>query len=154
MSSRDMSLLSPENVIRVSVGREGAAQRLRALATGAKDLMMWNSSPSKTVFEHRTAFEECASGKDSYCEDGFSVLRSKSGKGLLDGKFALPALSAVTREDLSETCNSCKDWYIDILSNKIQEIWESIPADFDHPPVDAKLYSTSSITHLYCKFHK
>ena len=91
--------------------------------------MMWNSSPSKTVFEHRTAFEGCASHKRSYCNDGFPALRAKLGEGLLDGKFVLPAASAVTRNDLDKTCISCKEWYMDIMRNKIQEIWESIPAD-------------------------
>ena len=149
-----MDLLSSENVIRVSVGRERAAQRLRALATSAEDLKMWNSSPSKTIYEHRTAFQECGFNQ-SYCDDGFSVLRARLGEGLLNGKFAHAAVSEVTREDFGkETCENCKDWYMAIMSNKMQEIWESIPADFDLPKIDAKLYSKSSITRLCCKSYE
>ena len=136
------------------MGHERTAQRLRALVTGADGLMMWGSSPSKTVFEHHTEFEACASPKHSYCNDGFLALRAKLGKGLLDGKYALPALLVVTHSDLSKGCSSCKDWYMDLGRNKVQEIWENILADFDLPAINAKLYSTSSINSLYCKFYE
>lgn len=136
------------------MGRERAAQRLRALATSAEDLIMWNSSPSKTIYEHRTAFQACSRDKP-YCIDGFSALRAKLGEGLLNGKFAHTAVSEVAREDLgSKTCNSCKDWYMAIMRNKMQEIWESIPADFDLSKIDATQYSTSSVTRLCCKSYE
>jgi hypothetical protein len=37
---------------------------------------------------------------------------------------------------------------MDILKNKVQEIWENIPTDFDLPEIDPELYSESAIKKL------
>jgi hypothetical protein len=145
-----VGVLSPENVIRLCLGRERAAQRLQEFTSGNEDLLMWKSSPSITVFQHRTAFGRCQrhppSYPSTYCSEGFSALRGQLGMVLLDGLFAIPAIRGITHDDSEiSACNSCKDWFMDILKNKVQEIWEYIPTDFDLPEIDPELYSESTI---------
>jgi hypothetical protein len=144
-------VLSPENLVRLTNGLTRSQQRLRVLTSNTSDLPMWKASPpSETIFRHRASFDRCQYNSSYaygvyHCAGGFSILRAKLAQSLYDGMFSLPAIQQFSRDDLIDICDTCKGWFMDVLKNKIQELWESIPADFDLPAVDLKLYSKSAI---------
>jgi hypothetical protein len=149
--SEIVNVLSPENVVRLTHGLALSQQRLRVLTSNSSDLPMWKAlPPSETIFKHHASFGSCQMYSSykydiHYCASGFSVLRTKLAERLYDGLFSLPAIQKIRLVDLINICDPCKNWYMDILKNKVQELWETIPADFGLPAVDPELYSQSAI---------
>lgn len=147
--------LSPENLLRLSVGRERSTLRLREFINRAGKLEMWKASRSTSIYERRNAFNNCNADYPQilvtrgtrFCLSGFSNLRRKLSDMLFEGTAVIPALSKCGRDDLGDAvCGGCKNWYMDLLKNKIQELWENIPEDFDLPAVDPELYSQSTFS--------
>ena len=136
--------ISPGNMARLSVGRARCDQRLRSLTAGnsSDSPLMWpsanlNVDAPLTIFKHRENFR-CS----SRCS--FNILpisRTKLVECAFDGIFALTALQQAARADFTVYCKECKGWIMSVLENKIQELWENIPTDFDLPPIDPELYS-------------
>ncbi|KAF8479937.1 hypothetical protein JB92DRAFT_3042188 [Gautieria morchelliformis] len=153
--------LSPENVARMWVGRARLERRLRPLVTLNTKMppSMWTTTDKAespiTILQYRTEFGECKArlrqcvrvyhnNGDSrvyFCPSVFPNLKGKLGESVLDGMFVLTTLQQFRREDLGTTvCGSCTDWFMGILANKTEELWESIPAEFDLPEVNSDLY--------------
>lgn len=152
-----IGVLSPENVLRLSVGRERSTLRLREFINRTGKQEMWKESSSTSIYERRAAFSNCfgeyrhyAIAKEKrFCPSGFRDLRRKLSDMLFEGMAVIPALSKCGRDDLGDVvCDNCKDWYMDLLKNKIRELWENIPEDFDLPAVDPELYSQRTFNSL------
>jgi hypothetical protein len=77
-----------------------------------------------------------------FCSSVFPNLKGKLGERVHEGMLVLTNLQQFRRKDLGITvCGPCKDWFMGILANKIEELWESIPAEFDLPEVNSDFYS-------------
>ena len=100
---------------------------------------MW--SVNKSFIKYREEFHS-SHGRGLFCASAPSVFRTIIGKLTFDGVFALTALQQVGRGDFAGICPGCTDWFMGILDNKIRELSESIPTDFDLPAID---YSQSKL---------
>ena len=135
-------LMSTDNVARLSVGHARSEQRLRAIQDSSSDLM-WKpslASGERTIFHHRLNFPQCdkhPNSKPVYCQPIIPAFRSKVASLLLDGIFAIPAIKQCERTDLGNGCKHCKDWFMDVLKDRIEELWEKIPIYFDLAEVDS-----------------
>ena len=132
-----IGVMSPDNVARLSVGRTRSEQRLRAIQDNSLDLMWQPSlaSEGRTIFHHRLNFPQCDKRSytfifSSHCTI-FPAFRSKVASLLLDGVFAIPAIQQCERADLGDACEPCKDWFLDVLKNRIEELWDKIPTHFN-----------------------
>ena len=150
-----IKIMSSENITRLCVGRARSEQRLRALQVGSGDLMWKPSSPlTLTIFHHRNGFPPCqyhassSSGTKAHCPKMIPAFRYKVASFLLNGAFALPAIQQFDRDDLKDGCNPCKDWFMDVLKNRVQELWENIPANFNLPEVESEVLSQGAIETL------
>ena len=137
-----VKVLSPENIARLCVGHTRVKERLKALAAGSADMLMWKVSPTTSIFQHRPKFalrSLATSQVPVYCQNTLSAFQSVLTKRTYEGTFELTIIQELDRCDLTGPCNSCVDWFMDVLKNKAEEIWECIPADFDLPRIDPKL---------------
>ncbi|KAF8502573.1 hypothetical protein JB92DRAFT_3145916 [Gautieria morchelliformis] len=152
--------LSLENLARLSVGCARSEQRLRTFARDQETpRLMWNRenvSEPITIFQYRAKdFSRCHKTPrqlaDALCpsESTFPAFCTKLGEYTMDAVFPITALQRFRREDLGrDVCEVCKDWFMKVLANKIQELWESIPDDFNLPKVSPHFYSHSQIKML------
>ena len=151
--------ISPENVARLWIGHACVERRLRSFVDSNPNTptRMWaraNIGEASTIFEYREAFPCCTHSErfvfdfpsKAVCPSTFPTFGAKLAERLFNGTTVLTALQQLSREPLSKNvCLGCRDWFKSVLENKIQELWECIPADFDLPPVDPVLYSKIQI---------
>ncbi|KAF8502576.1 hypothetical protein JB92DRAFT_3123679 [Gautieria morchelliformis] len=144
--------LSLENVGRLAVG---LARFKRRLVTFRKpdtrrQLLMWDCETSDdddpgTIHQyHEDTFDRCAWPCPLY-----QAYQAKLSECMNCGAFMILALGRIGQEDLGDdVCGQCRAWFENVLANKAQELWESIPDDFNLPKVDAHLYSQSQVKML------
>ena len=142
-SEEIIRLMSPDNVARLSVGRTRSEQRLRAIQDINLDLM-WQPSlapTERTIFHHRLDFPQCqkSSNPPGYCSTIIIVpaFRSNIASHLHDGVFVIPAMQQCERTNLGGGCEPCKDWFMDVLKNRIEELWDKIPTYFNLAELDS-----------------
>ena len=136
-----ISIISPDNLARLSVGRARSEQRLRTIQDNSSD-QMWQpslASRERTIFHHRLNFPRCHKYPSSWCTTIIPAFRSKVAPLLHGGIFAIPAIQQCKRTDLGNGCEPCKDWFMDVLRDKIEELWDNIPIYFNlaDPEVDS-----------------
>ena len=132
-------LMSTDNVARLSVGHARSEQRLRAIQVNTLD-PMWRPSLASgecTIFHHRLKFPQCKRQPPGCCSTMIPVFRSKVASLLHDGFFAIPAIQQYKRTDLGNGCEPCKDWFMDVLKDRIEELWDKIPTYFNLAEVDS-----------------
>jgi hypothetical protein len=135
------NVLSPENVVRLTHGLARSQQRLREFLDG-ENAVIWKASPPQTIWDNRDSYGACSDVCGS--GDGWSIVQNKLSEHVFDGLFAHHALIKCSRNTFMDDCTSCNNWFVGILKNKVQEVWECIPEDFNLPPVDPELYSQSA----------
>ena len=150
-ASRD---LSPAILSRLLVGRERSLQRLMNLAVWTNNVIpvLWNpdavATPA-TILTTRASWERCTGTSPygsgtNYCHNGlFPTLETKIGTKLIHGRSAFNIILILQEEGFpgARVCKPCVDWFMSVLANKQQEMWENIPVDFDLPRIDSKMYS-------------
>ena len=130
-------VMSPDNVACLSVGHARSEQRVRTIH--GSDVMY---EPNMSfIYSHRRKFPQClkhtSSGSYSYCSPIIPAFRSKVASLLLDGFFAIPAIQQCGRNDLGDGCQHCKDWFMDVLENRVEELWDKLSTYFNLAEVDS-----------------
>ena len=143
--------LSLENTARLWLGHARVDKRLRSLVDSDCSAPIRISSSGRqqtiTIAEYRKTFNGCSESPKPYarssciCPSLFLTFRPILAQRLLDGTSGLTVLQQFRCEELKGVCDCCRVWFKKVLEYKIQELWESIPTDFDLPPIDSKLYS-------------
>ena len=135
-------LMSTDNMARLSVGYARSEQRLKAIQENSSD-PMWQPSVASdecTIFHHHLKFPKCLKRPSSgsyYCSPIIPAFRSRVASLLLDGFFAIPAIQKCGRNDLGDGCKHCKDWFMDVLKNRIEELWDKMSTYFNLAEIDS-----------------
>jgi len=80
---------------------------------------------------------QCTQAK-LYCDSLCKHPRKKLGDGFHEGDSPLNMLRKMGPKEYIESgaCPPCAEWFMSVLAEKQEEIWESVPTDFDLPRID------------------